>query len=55
MELSMTRKLSLRDWQKLKGNYYNERYKIIKDHTVRSWVWRNVDKKQCGTQKPTQS
>ena len=27
----------------------------FKDHTVRSWIWRNVDKKQCETQKPTRS
>ena len=25
----------------------------FEDHTVRSWIWRNVDKKQCVTQKPT--
>ena len=29
--------------------------KNFEDHTVRSWIWRNVDKKQCGTQKPTRS
>ena len=27
----------------------------FEDHTVRSWIWRNVDKKQCVTQKPTRS
>ena len=27
----------------------------FEDHTVQSWIWRNVDKKQCATQKPTRS
>ena len=27
----------------------------FEDHTVRLWIWRNVDKKQCVTQKPTRS